>query len=70
VAVLLVLVTFVETGDLDVILSCTESLQTFKRPTKLHSGELVAAATFIKFLRLCLLPGKNPENVSIFTKEQ
>jgi uncharacterized Zn finger protein len=40
VAVLLVLVKFVETGDLEVIRSCTEELQSFKRPTKLHSGEI------------------------------
>jgi hypothetical protein len=50
VAVLLVLVKFVETGDLEVIRSCTEELQSFKRPTKLHSGRPVRAEELGKTL--------------------
>jgi hypothetical protein len=43
VAVLLILVKFAETGDLGVIRSCTEELQSFKKPTELHSGRPVRA---------------------------
>ena len=38
VAVLLMLVKFVEEGKLLVRQSCTETLQTFKRPTRAHDG--------------------------------
>jgi uncharacterized Zn finger protein len=43
VCVLLVLVKFVATGDLSVVKSCTEQLQTFKKPAKMYSGALVPA---------------------------
>jgi hypothetical protein len=43
VSVLLVLVDFVVNGDLSVVKSCTEQLQTFKKPGKLYSGAPVAA---------------------------
>ena len=35
---LLMLAHFFKTGELLVQLSCTEQLQTFKRPSKMHSG--------------------------------
>jgi hypothetical protein len=43
VCVLLVLVRFVVTGDLSFVKSCTEELQTFKKPGKLYSGAPVPA---------------------------
>ena len=43
VAVLLMLVKFVEEDTLLVQLSCTEQLQTFKRPARLHEGSPVRA---------------------------
>ena len=43
VAILLVLVKFAEEGTLQVQLSCTETLQTFKRPAKSHQGSPVQA---------------------------
>jgi len=46
-----VLVKVVETGELDVIRSCTEELQSFKRPAKLHSGRPVRAEELGKGLK-------------------
>jgi hypothetical protein len=43
VASLLVLAQFAATGSLAVLKSCTEQLQTFKRPTKIHQGRPVRA---------------------------
>ena len=42
-AVLLVLSIFVQSGDLKVLKSCTETLQSFQRPRKIHSGSPVKA---------------------------
>ena len=43
VAVLLILVKFAQEGILQVKLSCTETLQTFKKPAKTHQGSPVRA---------------------------
>jgi hypothetical protein len=43
VASLLVLCQFAATGSLAVLKSCTEQLQTFKRPTKIHQSRPVLA---------------------------
>jgi uncharacterized Zn finger protein len=43
VCVLIVLVEFAAKGDLSVVKSCTEQLQTFKKPGKLYSGAPVPA---------------------------
>ena len=43
VGVLLLLAEFVKTGILKVQLSCTEQLQTFKKPAKIHKGSPVKA---------------------------
>lgn len=43
IGTLLVLANFVKTGTLKIQLSCTEQLQTFKRPSRIHDGAPVPA---------------------------
>jgi hypothetical protein len=43
VSMLLILVHFVAGGDLSVVKSCTEQLQTFKKPGKMYNGAPVPA---------------------------
>jgi len=42
-ATILVLSDFVQKGDLKVVKSCTQTLQTFQKPTKLHCGSPIKA---------------------------
>jgi len=51
-AALLVLVRFVKTGELRVVKSCTETLQNFQTPKKLHQGSPVKAEKIGKGLSL------------------
>lgn len=41
IAVMVILVQFSETGALNILKSCTEGLQTFHRPNKVHKGSPV-----------------------------
>ena len=50
-AVLLVLSVFVKDGELNVSKSCTETLQTFQRPKKIHKGSPVKAENLGKGLK-------------------
>lgn len=51
-ATLIVLATFVKDGELRVVKSCTETLQTFQKPTKLHQGSPIKAENIGKGLSL------------------
>ena len=48
ISVLLALVTFAQEGTLLVQLSCTETLQTFKRPSRTHQGSPVRAESLAR----------------------
>jgi len=47
-AVALVLSDFVKNGNLNVLKTCTETLQTFQKPRKLHLGSPIKAQSFGK----------------------